>query len=88
MQCSYFCKYFLNREEVLREQFGIRLRTTNNGAAPQVSNTDTSDPTEPQEVSPEFLAALPPDVQQEVGIYAYILMQHLSRKLVNEHLLV
>ncbi|XP_066927721.1 E3 ubiquitin-protein ligase HUWE1-like isoform X2 [Clytia hemisphaerica] len=65
------------REEVLREQFGIRLQSTrattgssSSGAGPSLSLLQqgaaavTSDP--PQEVSPEFLAALPEEFQREV----------------------
>lgn len=71
-------KLFCHREEVLREQFGIRLQSTrattgssSSGAGPSLSLLQqgaaavTSDP--PQEVSPEFLAALPEEFQREVS---------------------
>ncbi|XP_065656940.1 E3 ubiquitin-protein ligase HUWE1 isoform X2 [Hydra vulgaris] len=50
------------REEVLREQFGIRLSRP----IASVSSGQVSVPEEPQEISPEFLAALPADMQREV----------------------
>lgn len=61
-----FCFSF-SREEVLREQFGIGLQAAARGSTgPSSSNQETVE--EPQEVSPEFLAALPPEVQQEVKV--------------------
>ena len=54
------------REEVLREQFGIRLRATQDLSSFQQASANNEPLQEPQEVSPEFLAALPLEVQQEV----------------------
>ena len=51
------------REEVLREQFGIRLSRPISTASVSQANA----PEEPQEISPEFLAALPADMQREVS---------------------
>lgn len=81
------------REEVLREQFGIRLQsnTAQRGASSSSTSQrqqqqtlssivgastaallaldENSEP--PQEVSPEFLAALPEDVQREVRSFFF-----------------
>ena len=98
MEFFYYYYYFIittHREEVLREQFGIRLQSnTTPGASTSsaISATaqrqqtlssivgastaallaldENSEP--PQEVSPEFLAALPEDVQREVRIFLRI----------------
>jgi len=59
---------------VLREQFGIRLQpggvgATSSGNEPGAGpSTAVDDGDPPQEVSPEFLAALPEEVQREVYI--------------------
>ena len=80
--------FFTHREEVLREQFGIRLQSS----ATTTSSTTPRQPTlrsivgassaallgldenrePPQEVSPEFLAALPEDVQREVCCFILV----------------
>ena len=67
------------REEVLRDQFGIRLQSQGlPSIAMPTAGSNTAGPNEPpQEVSPEFLAALPPEMQQEVSSMIWVFVDLL-----------
>ena len=63
------------REEVLREQFGIGMLASARGGTAAGPSNQAAGNDEPQEVSPEFLAALPPEVQQEVRMFDRFLIE-------------
>ncbi|XP_066283508.1 E3 ubiquitin-protein ligase HUWE1-like [Branchiostoma lanceolatum] len=67
------------RQEVLRTQLGIRRTppTTQAGNSSGTSSTSTTAPDSVQ-VSPEFLAALPPEIQEEVLQYERMEQQRLE----------
>ena len=55
----------LNRREVLRDHLGVRGRSNEQRTEPQASTTQEIPLSE---VSPDFLAALPSDIQEEVKL--------------------
>ena len=77
--CSVFLIDHLNRREVLRDHLGVRGRSNEQRTETQDSTTQD---VPLSEVSPDFLAALPSDIQEEVQLEDF-----LNSKLTAFHVL-
>lgn len=67
------------RREVLAEQLALRRNTSTTASSSGPSTSDGGENSSAFNVSPEFLAALPPEVQDEVSRKEYFLFWIINR---------